>query len=199
MTEVESSPSQGLLGLAPRSRAADDSGLLRAYAAGDRDAAEQLVAQSYGAVFALLRRLCGDSDLAADLTQESYRKAWAALRQFDGRSSFATWVCRIGYNVFLNQLRRPRRLVPLEERVEATASDPSPSVEELVGATIASDKLRRAVMSLDEGLRFPVAAFYWGDVPVAEIARQLEITTVAVRKRMRKALQLLALALEEGS
>src|SRR5215470_8345503 len=104
--------------------------LLAAFAAGDRAAAERLVEQSYHVVYALLRRLCGESDLAADLTQESYRKAWDALASFDGRARFSTWLCRIAYNTYLNHLRRPRRLLPLEERMEAAVADPAPAADE---------------------------------------------------------------------
>src|SRR5437764_6476468 len=101
--------------------------LLSALAAGDRSAADRLVEQTYRGVYALLRRLCGDPDLAADLTQETYRKAWDALPGFDGRSQFSTWLARIGYNTFLNHLRRPRRLVPFDESRESRVPDPAPS------------------------------------------------------------------------
>src|SRR5215467_3093567 len=83
---------------------ASEGELLAAFAAGDRAAAERLVEQSYRVVYALLRRLCGESELAADLTQESYRKAWDALESFDDRARFATWLCRIAYNTYLNHL-----------------------------------------------------------------------------------------------
>src|ERR1700730_15726660 len=112
---------------------ASEGELLAAFAAGDREAAERLVAQSYRVVYALLRRLCGDGDLAADLTQESYRKAWDALASFDGRARFSTWVCRIAYNTYLNHLRRPRRLLPLEERLPAAVAGPAPAGDAGVG------------------------------------------------------------------
>jgi RNA polymerase sigma-70 factor (ECF subfamily) len=171
--------------------------LLAALAAGDRQAAERLVERTYRGVFALLRRLCGDPDLAADLTQETYRKAWDALAGFDGRSQFSTWLCRIAYNTFLNHLRRPRRLVPLEDRHEATVADPAPAADELVGRAVAGDRLRRAVLELPEDLRFTVTALFWGDLPVREVARHEGITPVAVRKRLKRALAALARALEE--
>src|SRR5215203_2095497 len=142
--------------------------LLAAVAAGDRAAAEQLVERTYRGVFALLRRLCADPDLAADLTQESYRKAWDALSGFDGRSQFSTWVCRIAYNTFLNHLRRPRRLVSMDEGFEATVPDPAPSAEETVGQAAEGDRLRRAVLALPEDLRYTVTALFWGDLPVKE-------------------------------
>lgn len=170
--------------------------LLAALAAGDRRAAERLVEQTYRGVFALLRRLCGDPELAADLTQETYRKAWDALPGFDGRAQFSTWLFRIAYNTFLNQVRRPQRLVPLEDRHE-WAPDPSPGVEEVLGQAVAGDRLRRAVLALPEELRFTVTALFWGDLPVKEVARQEGVTPVAIRKRLKRALRALAQALEE--
>lgn len=171
--------------------------LLAALAAGDRSAAEQLVERTYRGVFALQRRLCGDPDLAADLTQETYRKAWDALPGFDGRAQFSTWLFRIAYTTFLNHLRRPRRLVPLEEKHEAAVPDPAPLADEVVDRGTAGDRLRRAVIALPEELRLTVTSLYWGDVPVKEVARQEGITAAAIRKRLKRALRMLALALEE--
>src|SRR6185436_11473682 len=171
--------------------------LLAALAAGDREAAERLVEQTYRGVFALLRRLCGDADLASDLTQETYRKAWDALSRFDYRAKFSTWLCRIAYNTFLNHLRRPRRMVPLEDQHEAKVADPAPAADETVGQIVAGDRLRRAVLALPDDLRFTVTALFWGDLPVKEVARQEGVTTVAIRKRLKKALQILARTLGE--
>jgi RNA polymerase sigma-70 factor (ECF subfamily) len=171
--------------------------LLAAFAAGDRAAAERLVEETYRGIYALLRRLCGDPDLAADLAQESYRKAWDALSAFDGRARFSTWLTRIAYNTFLNHLRRPRLLVPFDESREARVPDPGPSIEEAMGRQMVGERLRRAVLALPEELRYTVTALFWGELPVKEVARQEGITGVAVRKRLKRALQALALALEE--
>lgn len=171
--------------------------LLAAAAAGDRKAAEQLVERTYRGVYSLQRRLCGDPDLAADLTQDTYRKAWDALPGFDGRAQFSTWLFRIAYTTFLNHMRRPRRLVPLEEKHETAVPDPAPPADEAVDRGATGDRLRRAVLSLPEELRFTVTALFWGDLPVKEIARQEGVTPVAIRKRLKRALGMLALALEE--
>src|SRR5205085_9006047 len=96
-----------------------------------------------------------------------------------------------------NHLRRPRRLVPLEEKHEAAVPDPAPAADEVVGREAAGDRLRRAVLALPEELRYTVTALFWGDLPVKEVARQVGITTVAIRKRLKKALRMLALTLEE--
>lgn len=175
---------------------AAESALLAAMAAGDRAAAERLVERSYRGVYAFLRRLCGDPDLAADLTQETYRKAWDALAGFDGRAQFSTWLCRIAYHVFLNHLRRPRRMVPLDERAEV-AADPAPGADEALGQAVEGERLRRAVLMLPEEQRFTVTALYWGERTVREIALDQGVSGVAIRKRLKRALGALARLLAE--
>lgn len=166
---------------------------LAALLAGSREAAEQLMEETYRHTYRVLLRLCGgDRELAADLTQETYRRAWTALDGFHGASRFSTWLYRITYTTFLNHLRRPRRLTPLDEAAAAVLEDPSPGQERRLSERRSAARLRRAVLALPEDLRFTVTARFWGELPVREIAGQVGISTVAVRKRLRKAYRLLA-------
>ena len=171
--------------------------LLAAVRGGDRSAAEELVERTYSAVYASLYRLCGDGDLAADLTQETYRKAWEALNGFDGRSQFFTWLYRIAYTTFLNHIRRPRRVTSFDEEGAPEVADQSPAVDQLISEREEGARLRAAVMTLPEDLRFTVAAHFWGGLPVKEIARLEDITGVAVRKRLHKAFSILEASLDE--
>lgn len=181
---------------------------LRREPAGDPAAAEALVAATYRRTYrALVRLTGGDADLAADLTQESYRKAWAALPRFDGRSRFSTWLFRIAYTTFLNHARRPRVVVPFggggageaedPEVGLAAVADPAPPADQTLAERGARDRLRRAVLALPDDLRYTVTARFWGELPVPEIARQEGVTGAAVRKRLKKAMLLLAAHLEE--
>lgn len=165
--------------------------LLAAIRAGDAAAAEELVERTYSAVFASIYRLCGDSDLAADLTQETYQKAWGALSGFDGRSQLFTWLYRIAYTTFLNHVRRPRRMTSLDEPDAMDVRDQTPGVDDVLVEQEEAEHLRAAVMKLPEDLRFTVTAHFWGGLPVKEIARIEEITTVAIRKRLHKAFSIL--------
>lgn len=175
----------------------DERRLLADYARGDRGAAERLVASTYRQVYAFLAKLCGgDADLAADLTQDTYRKAWDALPRFDGRSRFSTWLCRIAYTTFLNHIRRPRRVVPIEEEVADRVADTQPSPEDLAGLAVSGERLRHAVMALPEPLRETVTAHFWGGTDIPDIAREEGVTAVAIRKRIKKALSVLAHSLD---
>lgn len=183
----------------PDPRAADDEDLLLARArAGDRAAAERLVEVTYARVFGLLCRLAGDREHAADLTQEVYRKAWAALPAFRGEAKVSTWLHRIAYTTFLKSRRPSIRLVqPDPDQPAPDPPDPGPGPEAAASGAERAARLRHAVAELPEPLRSTVAAHYFSELPVAEIARAEGITPVAVRKRLAKAFRRLAAALEE--
>jgi RNA polymerase sigma-70 factor (ECF subfamily) len=169
----------------------EESRLLAAIRGGDRSAAEELVDRTYSSVFASLFRLCGDRELAADLTQETYRKAWEALAGFNGGSQFFTWLYRIGYTTFLNHIRRPRLMKSLDDENAPEMPDNAPSPEDVLSSSEESERLRDAVLTLSEDLRFTVTAHFWGGLAVKEIASIEGITTVAIRKRLHKAFTLL--------
>jgi RNA polymerase sigma-70 factor (ECF subfamily) len=176
-----------------------DAALLAGLRRGDRQSAEDLLAGTYRLVYAALFKLCGgDADLAADLTQETYRKAWQSLAGFDGRAELSTWLYRIAYNTFLNHLRRPRPV--LDDGVAASRLvDPEPSPDLAAVTSQEAERLRRAVLALPEDLRFTVSAHFWSDLPVSEVAALEGITTVAIRKRLKRAFAALRNALEEDA
>jgi len=172
--------------------------LLAAFGRGDRQAAEQLAASTYRTTYAALFRLTGgDGELAADLTQETYRKAWKALPGFRGGSRLATWLYRIAYTTFLNHIRRPQPVEPLADDQAASLRDPAPGQDENLDRDEVAERLRRAVIGLPEELRYTVCARFWGDLPVAEIARSEKVTGAAIRKRLKKAMGWLRVTLEE--
>ena len=179
-------------------RGDDEVLLARRLARGEREAAAELVDSTYRRIHGLLVRLCdGDVELAADLTQETYRKAWGALAAFDGRARVSTWLYRIAYNTFLNARRRPHVLVPLEDEHVATATNADPSPEQVAGTKQQASHVRRAVLGLPDELRFAVAARYWGELPLAEIALAEGVSAPAIGKRLKRALSMLADALAE--
>ncbi|MEE8523948.1 MAG: sigma-70 family RNA polymerase sigma factor, partial [Thermoanaerobaculia bacterium] len=164
-------------------------------------AAEKLVDETYQQVYAALVRFTGgNADLAADLTQETYRKAWKSLPRFKRHSQFATWLYRIAYNTFLNHVRRPVRVQPIEDSDRVLdVRDPDPDQEESISRQEVRERLRRAVIGLPEQLRFTVTARFWGELPVEEIARLEDVTGAAIRKRLNKAMKSLRTVLGEDA
>ena len=52
-----------------------------------------------------LNQTLGDEQLSDDLAQETFIKAYVNITKFKGISSFSTWLYRIAYNVFYDDVR----------------------------------------------------------------------------------------------
>lgn len=52
-----------------------------------------------------LNQTLGDEQLSDDLAQETFIKAYVNITKFRGMSSFSTWLMRIAYNVFYDDMR----------------------------------------------------------------------------------------------
>ncbi|MCD4749818.1 MAG: sigma-70 family RNA polymerase sigma factor, partial [Thermoanaerobaculales bacterium] len=112
---------------------------------------------------------------------------------------FSTWLYRIAYTTFLNHVRRPQRVVALEERTAERVQAKVENPEAAAGRSQQDEILRRSVLRLPDPLRETVAARFWGEIPVRELAVADGISEAAVRKRLRKALSILRTEMEVAS
>lgn len=101
---------------------------------------EQLYREHYHIVYGYLLSLCGDRTAAEDLAAETFERGIRSIGSFrQGR--ITTWLCAIGRNLYLDECRRRKRLVPLEDAMEVFA----PSIEETVhDRELARQIIRRA-------------------------------------------------------
>jgi len=75
---------------------------------------EHLYKENYRIVYGYLLSLCGNPALAEDLTSEAFLRGIQNIQKFrEGKIS--TWLCTIGRNLFLNERKKHRKLVPLDE------------------------------------------------------------------------------------
>jgi RNA polymerase sigma factor (sigma-70 family) len=99
-----------------------DAGLIaRVLADDDQHAFGKLVRRHQSSVRGLLRQLTRtDIALADDLAQETFLRAYKNIRSFRGEARFSTWLYRIAYNCFREDVRRRKELVGVdEERLQA--------------------------------------------------------------------------------
>lgn len=87
----------------------DISLVARVVAFGDKRAFDALVKRHQAAVRRFLLGLTlGDSALSDDLAQETFIKAYTHIGSFHGSAGFSTWLFRIAYRVFLDDVRARR-------------------------------------------------------------------------------------------
>lgn len=107
---------------------------------------EQFYRENYRIVFGYLYSLCGDRAWAEDLTSETFLKAIVKIDSFDGRGRPSTWLCTIGRNLYLNEKKRRKRHVPLDEARLAEEC----SMEEKVEDKLLSEKITQLSRELSE-------------------------------------------------
>jgi RNA polymerase sigma-70 factor, ECF subfamily len=101
---------------AERTEMPSDLELVRAAAAGDAAAFEQLYQQHYRRVYSLCLRMLSSATQAEDLTQEVFLQVFRKLGSFRGDSAFTTWLHRLTVNQVLMHFRK--RGVKLEHTSE---------------------------------------------------------------------------------
>jgi RNA polymerase sigma-70 factor (ECF subfamily) len=123
-----------------------DSEVIRAAAAGDTAAFEELVHAYQAHVWRFLRHLLGDPTQAEDVTQETFIRIYRKLGTFRFRSKFSTWVFQVARNAGIDALRARGRRERLLKAVERRSS---PSVP----ANVLRLEIEAALQSLTPKLR----------------------------------------------
>ena len=166
-----------------------DPAAIRAAAAGDVDAFEQLVRTFQAPVWRFLRELVDDPHLAEDLTQETFVRAFTKLPTYAFRARFSTWLFQVARNVAIDALRSAGRRKRLVQRVSPAVDEPGP--EE-------GNELRTALQSLPHKLREALLLVEVVGLSCAEAARVLEVPEGTVKSRLFHARKRLVAWFGEG-
>jgi RNA polymerase sigma-70 factor (ECF subfamily) len=157
-------------------------------------------------------RMTGSVHEAEDLVQETYVRAWRAFERFEHRSSVRTWLYQIATNVCLTALgRRQRR--PLPSGLGPPSSGPGapggpgagevPWLEPVPDSLVVDERGDPAeVVAVRQSVRLALvagmqvlpprqrAAFIFCEVlalPVAEAAKLLDVSVVAMKSQLQRA------------
>ncbi len=76
---------------------------------------EEFYMRNYPIVFGYLFSLCADRAMAEDLTSETFLIAIRKSEDYNWNQKPASLLCTIGKNLFLNEERRRKRHVPLDD------------------------------------------------------------------------------------
>lgn len=185
--------------------AENDSDLVSASLAGDREAFGQIVARYQSLVCSLAFSATGSLGQSEDLAQETFVTAWKQLAGLREPEKLRAWLCGIARNLIHNSLRRQgrepsHRAGPLEEISEAHSPEPLP-----VDQTISNEELAilwRSLERIPEIYREPLVLFYREHQSIEAVAANLELTEDAVKQRLSRGRKLLheqVLAFVEGA
>ncbi len=149
----------------------------------DRTQFIQLIEQEQKPLRRFLCALCGGEGFRADdIAQEALLKAYMSFEKFEGRAKFSSWLFRIAYNCFYDNLKRAARdsLSPLDEARELAEDN---AFED----KIANENLCLAIAKLSETEKAAVLLFYMEDKSLNDIVEILGIPSGTVRSHLSRA------------
>ena len=172
----------------------DDSEWVARAQTGDREAFNQLVRLHAGRLLSQARRLAASlgADAADDLAQKTLVEAWKSLARFDGSCKFSTWLYAILRHRVFKALRRQRQWPNAEAAEIAESANPGAGLE----CEDRNRVLRSVIAELPETHRAVLEMRYFGDLPLAEIAKSQDISLGTVKSRLHYALDKLRTALQ---
>jgi len=149
---------------------------------GAREAMELLFERHHARVHAQCARLLGDELLADDATQEIFLSMLEKPLRYDGRQYFGSWLYIVARNHCLNQIRRRRREIALDEPEISLAEhlvDPSSPAHELADQQLGEILRGACDEHLNEREREVVHLRYFWGLRVKEINDVLGLTNVS--------------------
>lgn len=192
---------------APDEAAREDAVIARVLA-GDREAYRHIVDRYGGRIMGFCRARLKSEDEAGDAAQDVFMRAFSSLHTFRRGESFAAWI----FAIAANHVRSRFRILGSERRkaesaAREAAAHPqgiflSSGARQAEGPQESAERneamaaVRRAVAELPAEMRTTLELYYFGELPVADIARALGQGEEAIKSRLFRARKILRARLE---
>lgn len=120
-------------------------------------------------LYGFLFSLTGNKVLAEELMQETFFQALKSFDKFEGKCSVYTWLCQIGKNAWLKEVKRNKRYSEMELN-DLDISNNSPPLDELFIKKDEYIRARKALLNLEEPYRNVFILHAISEVKLKEIA-----------------------------
>lgn len=94
-----------------------DEELVKRIRKGDIDAFEDIVKKYENKVYGIVFHMMKNQNEVEDLAQEVFLKVYKNLDKFKGESSLYTWIYKITVNLCLDELKKRRNIIYLDEKI----------------------------------------------------------------------------------
>jgi RNA polymerase sigma-70 factor (ECF subfamily) len=160
---------------------------------GDREAFEEIVAQSLQRLNAVARLILRDPEAADDAVQDALVDAWVDLRALRDPERFDAWLNRLLVRACYDVARRDRGRRAIELPL---ALGRAPVIGDIQHLTAVGDAVQRGLRRLPLDQRVVVVLAFYLDLPLAAIAATLGVPLGTVKSRLNRALHGLRAAVE---
>lgn len=112
---------------------------------------EKIYNEYFKTVYKYLICLTHSKEIAEDLTQETFCKAISKIDNFRGDCKISVWLCEIAKNLWLNELKKNKRIVLTEKEQELV--DMEYSIEEKFLLEQDKVELNKKINNLDSQIK----------------------------------------------
>ena len=167
-------------------------GVISACQQGDREAFRLLFEAYKDRVFSIACYSLGNEAAADDVTQQIFVKLFTRIGQFRGDSEFTTWLYRLVINSCLDERRKQRRFLPVEEVAPMSRAVYRKPPETRYERREIADTVKEAIGGLKPKMRLPIMLKYIEGFSYEEIAKVLGCSKGTVASRLNRAHKALA-------
>ena len=175
----------------------EDLALARACAQGNQRAWEGFMLQFREKLYDAARQITRDDSVGKELADSVYAdlygtqtregKRISKLASYGGRGSLAGWLRTVLAQEYVNQYRKQRRLVSLDQETEEGAQFPAASATPVVAVDERLEyAVDQALQSLDPEDRFILASYFLDERTLADIARALSVHESTISRKVEK-------------
>lgn len=163
---------------------------------GSEDAFSELVELYQNKVYTMCMHLTGNPEDARDLAQEAFIRVYHSLPGFRGQSAFTTWLYRIIFNLWSNELRKRKKNCAVsldapiqteEGEIQRTPADEAHNPELVLEAMEERSLVWEALDSLSQEQRTVLVLREMHGYSYDEIARGLGWSPGTVKSRLNRA------------
>lgn len=152
----------------------------------------------YKAMYNTAFRIMKDSAEAEDIMQEAFLTAFQKIEDYKGDASFGAWLKRIVVNKAIDQIKKKKEMISIEEaHIPTPQEDSTENYLEMLSIKI--EQIRKGIESLQEEDRVIISLFLLEGYDHEEIATILDISGGASRTRFSRARQKLREVLKKNT
>lgn len=132
----------------------------------------------------LLTLTNGNSSLSDDIAQDSFIKAYRGLNSFQGKSTLTTWLFKIAYNTFINEVSKKQSTkgaIGLDS-IGGKCDDINLSPD----ASVSNKEILKALSSLEGDEKVVIILFYMEEMKIREISKVTGIKTGTIKSHLSR-------------
>ncbi|PEI93153.1 RNA polymerase [Bacillus pseudomycoides] len=162
----------------------DEIKLVKKARKGDDAAFEQLIRLYQDQLYRTAYLYVRNKEDALDIVQETVYKAYLSIEQLKKPNYFLTWLTRILIHNAYQLLGEKKKVTKIEDGREADTSGGMPNKLHQIEQNI---DLQEAIQRLDENYQTVIISYYYYDLPIHQIAWQMNIPEGTVKTYLHRA------------